>query len=63
MHDPFGYYIPKPITGSRPDGQFIYMEDFPIVDSSWVDTTILPYLDTTGEDILYGESKSKGSSK
>jgi hypothetical protein len=35
MHDPFGYYIPKPLAGSNPDPHFVYMEDFPVNDSSW----------------------------
>jgi len=35
MYDPFGYYIPKAVAGSHPDPHFVYMEDFPINDSSW----------------------------
>lgn len=35
MHDPFGYYIPRPIAGSSPDPNFVYMEDFPVNDSKW----------------------------
>ena len=40
MHDPHGYYIPKPLAGSRPDPNFVYMEDFPINDSKWVHVTL-----------------------
>ena len=35
MYDPFGYYLPRSVSGDKPDPNFVYLEDFPMDDDRW----------------------------